>query len=61
MLEEIKTLLEALPTNATKADYVEGVVDANLFSNCTAKARALTSKHLVEFYDLHEIRGGSEG
>jgi len=54
MLEEIQTLLDALPANATKADYVAGVVDANLLGKGTAKARELTAKHLVELYGLDE-------
>lgn len=54
MLEEIQTLLDALPANATRAGYVEGVVDANLLGKGTAKARELTAKHLVELYGLDE-------
>lgn len=54
MLEELQTLLDALPANATKADYVEGVVDANQLGKGTAKARSLTAKHLVELYGLDE-------
>lgn len=54
MLEELQTLLVALPANATKADYVDGVVDANLLGKGTAKARELTAKHLVELYGLDE-------
>lgn len=54
MLRELQTLLDTLPINATKADYVEGVVDANLLGKGTAKARELTAKHLVELYGLDE-------
>ena len=54
MLEEIQTLLETLPANATRASYVEGVFDANLLGKGTAKARELAAKHLVELYGLDE-------
>ena len=54
MLEELQTLLGALPANATRADYVDGVVDANLLGKGTAKARELTAKHLVAFYGIDE-------
>lgn len=54
MLVELQTLLDAVPANATKSDYIEGVVDANLLGKGTAKARELTAKHLVELYGLDE-------
>lgn len=54
MLDELQALLDALPANASRADYVDGVVGANLLGKGTAKARELTAKHLVELYGLDE-------
>lgn len=54
MLNELESLLGALPTCATREDYVADVVDANLLGKGTAKTRVLTAKHLVELYGLDE-------
>lgn len=45
MLDELQTLLDAAPSNASKPDYLSLVVDANLLGKGTAKARQLTAKH----------------
>lgn len=54
MLDEIQTLLDKAPVNATKADYRGLIVDANLLGKGTFKARQLTAKHLVELYGLDD-------
>ena len=54
MLDELQALLDAMPENAIRADYIDGVVHANLLGKGTAKARELTAKHLVELYGLDE-------
>lgn len=54
MLDELQTLLHAAPDNATKADYMALMVDANILGKGTSKARQLTAKHLVELYGLDD-------
>ena len=54
MLDELQTLLDAAPSNASKSDYLSLVVNANLLGKGTAKARQLTAKHLAELYGLDD-------
>lgn len=54
MLDDLQTLMDAAPENATKADYTALMVDANLLGKGTSKARRLTAKHLIELYGLDD-------
>lgn len=52
MLDELMTLFSSLPTSATKADYIDAVVEGNLLNKPSKKARQLTARHLVDLYSL---------
>lgn len=54
MLDELQVLLDAAPADASKSDYTDLVVEANLLGKGTAKARQLTARHLVELYGLDD-------
>lgn len=54
MLAELGQLLEALPDDATKADYLRAVTEANALGKQTAANRRLTGQRLAELYGLDE-------
>lgn len=52
MLEELRKLFENTEYKATRADYVEAVVDANILGKPTRRARELTHRYLAALYSL---------
>ncbi|MCG7872683.1 MAG: hypothetical protein JAZ11_11335 [Candidatus Thiodiazotropha lotti] len=52
MLAELEALLTAVPCEPTQANYAEQIVELNLLSKPTVKARQLTLRHLIDLYSL---------
>ncbi|MCP4410532.1 MAG: DUF1819 family protein [Gammaproteobacteria bacterium] len=52
MFAELETLLAAVPYESTLANYTEQIVELNLLSKPTVKARQLTLRHLTDLYSL---------
>lgn len=52
MLDEISTLLDSIPPNASRADYLSAVVDQNVLGKQTASTRKLSAQRLSELYAL---------
>ncbi|HEV8414179.1 MAG TPA: hypothetical protein VGQ49_11330 [Bryobacteraceae bacterium] len=52
MLEELTTLLAAVPAPAARAEYVQAVVEANALAKPTTSTRRLTLQRLTELYAL---------
>ena len=52
MLEELSTLLESVPANAPKRDYVAAIVENNVLGKQTAATRKLSAQRLSELYAL---------
>lgn len=53
MFTELEALLAAAPCESTKDNYTEQVVELNLLSKPTVKARQLTLRHLTDIYSLN--------
>ena len=52
MLEEISTLLAALPATATREEYVRAIVDENVLGKATSSTRRQSAQRLTELYAL---------
>lgn len=52
MLDELSTLLETLPSEASRADYLAAVIEHNVLGKQTAATRKLTAQRLSELYVL---------
>ena len=52
MLAELEALLAAVPCESTQTNYAEQIVELNLLSKPTVKARQLTLRHLTDLYSL---------
>lgn len=53
MLSELEVLLSAVPIQAVQADYRRAIVEDNLLSKPSLKARELTYRHLADLYGLN--------
>lgn len=54
MLDELSQLLEAVPGQASRADYAEAVMQDNCLGKKTAATRKLSLQRLTELYALDE-------
>ena len=52
MLEELSTLLDSLPLDAARFDYLSAVIDKNALGKQTGANRKITAQHLSELYAL---------
>ncbi len=52
MLDDLRVLLAHMPAQATRADYVAAVVEANVLAKPTRKARELAVRHMATLYGL---------
>jgi len=52
MFDELSLLLDRLPIDATRADYVREIVDFNGLAKQTQKSRELTLRHMTALYGL---------
>jgi hypothetical protein len=52
MLEELSTLLECLPPDATRPDYLSAVIEKNVLGKRTGANRKISAQHLTELYAL---------
>lgn len=52
MLDELSTLLESLPGDAGRADYLAAIIERNALGKQTAATRKLTAQRLSEIYIL---------
>jgi hypothetical protein len=52
MLDELSTLLETLPAEASRADYLAAIIEHNALSKQTSATRILTAQRLSELYIL---------
>lgn len=52
MLDDLRVLLAHVPADAPRASYAEAVIDQNLLSKPTRKARELAFRHLATLYGL---------
>lgn len=52
MFDELSLLLDRLPAEATRADYVREIVGLNCLAKQTQKSRELTLRHLTALYAL---------
>ncbi|MFO1477608.1 MAG: hypothetical protein U1F98_13275 [Verrucomicrobiota bacterium] len=52
MLDELSALLESLPMEASRADYLAAIVEHNTLGKQTAATRKLTAQRLRELYVL---------
>jgi hypothetical protein len=52
MLAELSALLEGLPAESTRADYLAAIIDHNALGKQTAATRKLTAQRLSELYVL---------
>ena len=52
MLDDLRLLLEHTSPQATRADYISAVVDANVLGKPTRKARELALRHMATLYAL---------
>lgn len=52
MLDDLRLLLAHTPQQATRADYVSAVVEANVLGKPTRKARELALRHMATLYAL---------
>lgn len=55
MLDDLRLLLAHTPLQATRADYVSAVVDANVLGKPTRKARELALRHMATLYALDPV------
>lgn len=52
MYDELVTLFSSLPASATKAEYIDAVVERNILNKPSKKARQLSARHLVDLHSL---------
>jgi hypothetical protein len=52
MLDDLRLLLAHTPASASRAEYAEAIVDANVLGKATKKARELALRHLSVLYGL---------
>lgn len=52
MLDDLRLLLAHTPASATRADYAEAIIGANVLGKATKKARELALRHLSGLYGL---------
>ena len=52
MLEELKMLLDEVPAAASKAEYIQAIVERNCLGKQSFNTRKRTAEHLVELYTL---------
>ncbi len=52
MLDELSTLLEAVPADAGRTDYLAAIIEHNALGKQTAATRKLTAQRLSELYVL---------
>lgn len=52
MLDEISTLLDTLPPEAGRVDYLAAIIESNALSKQTVATRKLTAQRLTELYVL---------
>lgn len=52
MFDELSTLLESLPWNASRGDYLAAIVENNALGKKTAATQKLTAQRLTELYAL---------
>lgn len=52
MLEELATLLDAVPPDAGRPDYLAAIIEKNALGKPTAATRKLTAQRLTELYAL---------
>lgn len=52
MLDELSALLESLPVEASRADYLAAIIEHNALCKQTAATRKLTAQRLSELYVL---------
>src|SRR4051794_38421157 len=52
MLEELESVLAAVPPAGKRADYTEAIVESNCLRKPTTSTRRLTSQRLSELYAL---------
>ena len=52
MLDELSTLLDSVPAEAPRADYLTAVIEHNALGKQTAATRKLTAQRLTEVYVL---------
>ena len=52
MLDELGTLLEVVPPNASRPDYLAAIIDSNALGKPTTATRKLTGQRLTELYSL---------
>ena len=52
MFDELVTLFSSLPAKASKAEYIDSIVEGNLLNKPSKKARQLTARHLIDLYTL---------
>ena len=52
MLAEVEALFAKVPASASKADYLAAIVEGNVLSKPTRKARLLTARHLTDLHGL---------
>lgn len=52
MLEELRALLDFVPSNARRAEYAAAIVEANCLGKETQATRKLTNQRLSELYGL---------
>ncbi len=52
MLDELVILFSTMPASASKAEYVDAIVEGNLLNKPSKKARQLTARHLIDLYSL---------
>lgn len=53
MLSELEVLLSTVPNQAAQSDYRRAIVQDNILSKPSVKARELTSRHLADLYGLN--------
>ena len=52
MLEELSTLLDTVPVDAGRTDYLTAIVEQNALAKQTGANRKITAQHLTELYAL---------
>lgn len=52
MLEEFSTLLDSVPVDASRSDYLTAIIEQNALGKQTGANRKITAQHLTELYAL---------
>ena len=55
MLEELSTLLDTVPVDAGRTDYLSAIVEENALAKQTGANRKITAQHLTELYALEPM------